>query len=614
MTSITDKPVQLDGMEPRILRRMDRGELPRLAQEIRSFLVTKVAASGGHLGSNLGAVELTIALHRVFDSPRDALLFDTGHQSYVHKILTGRAGHFSTLRQADGLSGYPSRAESPHDWIENSHASTVLSYADGLAKARALQGHEGRVVALIGDGALTGGMAWEALNNLGAAPEQPVIVVLNDNGRSYAPTAGRVGMLLADVGSGRREVDSQHEPVPSVLQNNLFTALGFAYVGPVDGHDEQALERALRWARDLGRPVVVHAVTVKGMGYAPAENDPAECMHAIGPIDPATGVAAKPAKPTWTHVFAEELCRLAEQHPQLVAITAAMPGPTGLADFAARYPKRFFDVGIAEQHAVTSAAGLAMGGAHPVVAIYSTFLNRAFDQVLMDVALHRLGVTFVLDRAGITGPDGPSHHGMWDVNLLAMVPGLRLAAPRDPHTLRRALAEAVAHAHGPTVVRYPKASADADIPAIQRHGDVDLLTSTHKAKDVLLVVYGPLAEPALLAAAWLEACGISVTVAAPVWELPVSGALIDLAAQHDRVVTVEDGLADGGAGSRLTYACRQAGVNTPVHNCGLPTSFTPAGDRGGLLDQAGLSAGQLADHILTACGETGDLTIAQRPA
>ncbi|MCW7944333.1 1-deoxy-D-xylulose-5-phosphate synthase [Streptomyces hygroscopicus] len=614
MTSLADKSVQLDGLQPRILRRMDRGELVRLAHEIRSFLVTQVAASGGHLGSNLGAVELAIALHRVFDSPRDALLFDTGHQSYVHKILTGRAGRFSTLRQADGLSGYPSRAESPHDWIENSHASTVLSYADGLAKARALQGHQGRVVALIGDGALTGGMAWEALNNLGAAPERPVIVVLNDNGRAYAPTAGRIGMLLADMSTGQRGVPPQHERVPGAVQDNLFTTLGFAYVGPVDGHDEQALERALRRARDLGGPVVVHAVTAKGRGYAPAENDSAERMHAIGLIDPATGAAAKPVKSTWTDAFAEELCRLAEQHPHLVAITAAMPGPTGLAAFAARYPKRFFDVGIAEQHAVTSAAGLAMGGAHPVVAIYSTFLNRAFDQVLMDVALHRLGVTFVLDRAGITGPDGASHHGMWDVNLLAMVPGLRLAAPRDPHTLRLALAEAVAHANGPTVVRYPKASAGADLPAVQRYGDVDLLTPTHKGNDVLLVAHGPLAEPALQAATWLEACDINVTVAAPVWELPVSGALMELAAQHERVVTVEDGLADGGAGSRLAHACRQAGVKTPVDNLGLPTAFTPVGDRTDLLDQAGLSASRLADHILTACGDTSGFITTRRPA
>ncbi|GHG90333.1 1-deoxy-D-xylulose-5-phosphate synthase [Streptomyces lanatus] len=580
---------------PHDVRALPAGQLAALARDIRTFLIEKVCASGGHLGPNLGMVELTIALHRVFDSPRDAILFDTGHQAYVHKILTGRAADFDRLRQAGGLSGYPSRAESAHDWSENSHASASLSYADGLAKAHELRGHRDRsVVAVIGDGAMTGGMAWEALNNIGAG-ELPVVVVLNDNGRSYAPTTGALtNQLDALKHSGA---------VSDGAGANLFTRIGFTYLGPVDGHDTAALEAVLEQARRLRRPVLVHAVTVKGWGFAPAEDDEADCLHAVGTVDAATGMpapapASGPPAVSWTSLFGQALLELAGEREDLVAITASMLRPTGLYSMAVKYPERVFDVGIAEQHAVTSAAGLAMGGFHPVVALYSTFLTRAADQVLMDVALHRLPVTFVLDRAGITGPDGASHHGMWDASLLGIVPGLRLAVPRDGGQLRSLLREATAH-EGPTALRFPKGRAGQDLAAVRSAGSVDVLSESG-VRDVLLVSYGPLAPMCLKAAARLTEQGIGVTVADPRWATPVAPELLDMAARHRLVVTVEDNSRTGGVGSTLAQTLRDHAITVPVHNLGLPRAFLTHGPRDQLLADAGLTPSQIAHAVLRA--------------
>ncbi|MEU4955283.1 1-deoxy-D-xylulose-5-phosphate synthase [Streptomyces lavendulae] len=578
------------------LRALAPAGVPALAEKIRAVLVERVCASGGHLGPNLGVVELTLALHRVFDSPHDVLVFDTGHQAYVHKLLTGRAGEFGRLRQLGGLSGYPSRAESVHDLLENSHASTALSYADGLAKAFALRGEQDRaVVAVIGDGALTGGMAFEALNNLGAARDRPVIVVLNDNGRSYAPTTGALAahLNLLKSGGGLKAC------------RNLFTDLGFTYFGPVDGHDTAALEAVLRRARALGRPVVVHVMTIKGKGYAPAEADEADCLHAVGTLDPTTGQLHKTAGTqagapgrSWTSVFGSELLALARARPDVVAVTASMLRPTGLHLMAEEFPGRVFDVGIAEQHAVTSAAGLAMGGLHPVVAIYATFLNRAFDQVLMDVALHRLPVTLVLDRAGVTGPDGPSHHGMWDLAVLSAVPGLKIAAPRDAVRIGELLCEAVATGGGPSVLRLPKAQAGQDIPALVRMDGVDILHRTRSGPlDVLLVAAGPLAAAAVEAARLLEQQGLGSTVADPRWVLPVHAALPPLAARHRLVVTIEDGIRTGGMGCALAQACRDTGITTPVVNLGLPHAFLPHGPRHILLARASLDGPGIAAAI-----------------
>ncbi|WP_406097018.1 1-deoxy-D-xylulose-5-phosphate synthase [Kitasatospora purpeofusca] len=588
----TETPVPSDLLAklagPEDLRALPEEQLPTLAQEIRALLIDKVTAVGGHLGPNLGVVELTIALHRVFTSPHDTLLFDTGHQAYVHKILTGRQHKFEDLRQIGGLSGYPSRAESAHDVIENSHASTAVSYADGIAKARALSGELDRaVVAVIGDGALTGGLALEALNNLGAAPERPVVVVLNDNGRSYAPTAGALAAHLAALRGG-------------TAAGNIFEQLGLTYLGPVDGHDAPALEVALRQARSLARPVVVHVVTEKGRGYRPALADEAEKMHAVGVLDPETGLPRSATAPsTWTDVFAEQVTELGAHYGDLVAITAAMPGPTGLSRFADCFPDRFFDVGIAEQHAVASAAGLATAGARALVAVYSTFLNRAYDQVLMDVALHRLPVTFVLDRAGVTGPDGPSHHGMWDVALLASVPGLRVAVPRDPANLRALLAEAVDDQEHPTALRFPKAAAGADIPALQQVGPVDILFRS-TVHEVLLVAVGPLAAECLDAGRYLADTGIGATVVDPRWVLPVPSELVALARQHRLVVTVEDNIRSGGVGAAVARALADTGVHVPVTTMGLPARFLAHGPRADLLAAAGLTAKGIVHTVLCA--------------
>ncbi|MEU6642548.1 1-deoxy-D-xylulose-5-phosphate synthase [Saccharomonospora sp. NPDC046836] len=574
---------------------MPASALPDLSGCIRQFLVDKVCRTGGHLGPNLGVVELTIALHRVFHSPRDVLLFDTGHQAYVHKILTGRAKDFSTLRTADGLSGYPSRDESPHDTIENSHASTALSYADGLAKAFALSGDINRhVVAIVGDGAMTGGMCWEALNNIAAEPDRPVVIVLNDNGRSYSPTIGGVANHLAKL---KRPLSRL--PLPRTLDRgrNLFTELGLSYIGPVDGHDITELEDALRRAAALRRPVVVHTVTVKGRGYEPAEQDDTDCLHAIGVVDPDTGKPPATSQPSWTSVFAREITAIGAERADVVCVTAAMLHPTGLAPFAQRFPNRVFDVGIAEQHAVTSAAGLAMGGLHPVVAIYSTFLSRAFDQLLMDVALHRLPVTFVLDRAGITGPDGPSHHGMWDASVLPVVPGLRLAAPRDPAQLRQLLREAIDVRDHPTVVRYPKAAAGDDIPALRRIGHLDLLHET-PTTEVLIVAVGPLAGVCLTAAHDLTAHGVHTAVVDPRWIAPVDPELVKFAAQHRLVLTVEDTAATGALGARLAQALAATGAATHAATLALPARFLPSASRGHILRAHGLDAGGITTTVL----------------
>ncbi|MEU7138730.1 1-deoxy-D-xylulose-5-phosphate synthase [Nocardia sp. NPDC046473] len=624
---------------PEDLRPLTAPQLRELADEIRDFLVQKVAATGGHLGPNLGVVELTIALHRIFDSPADPLIFDTGHQAYVHKILTGRKGEFDSLRKQGGLSGYPSRAESAHDWVESSHASASLSYADGLAKAFALTGQDRRVVAVVGDGALTGGMCWEALNNIAGAPDRPVVIVVNDNGRSYAPTIGGLADRLTALrtqpayehalDAGKRILKSIPRVGESaysmmhavkagikdaVSPQELFSDLGMKYVGPVDGHDIVALESALRRAKDFGGPVVVHAVTQKGHGYAPAENHIADQMHACDPIDPLTGVpVGGPKALGWTSVFSEELVAHAERRDDIVAITAAMPGPTGLAAFGERFPERMFDVGIAEQHAMTSAAGLALGGMHPVVAIYSTFLNRAFDQLLMDVALLKQPVTVVLDRSGITGPDGASHNGMWDLSVLGIIPGIRVAAPRDAATLREELAEALAVNDGPTAIRFPKGSVSDDISAVERLDGVDVLRlaagdragdaldgggSVQAVRgDVLLVAVGSFAEVALQAADLLENEGVSVTVIDPRWVLPVSDTLVKLAENYRLVVTLEDGGLHGGIGSTVSARLRNSGLDIPTRDLGVPQQFLDHASRGAVHAELGLTAPDIARRI-----------------
>ncbi|MCX2932829.1 1-deoxy-D-xylulose-5-phosphate synthase [Mycobacterium sp. CVI_P3] len=609
---------------PADLQHLSQTQLTELAAEIRQFLIHKVAATGGHLGPNLGVVELTLALHRVFDSPHDPILFDTGHQAYVHKMLTGRAADFDTLRKRDGLSGYPSRAESEHDWVESSHASAALSYADGLAKAFELTGHRNRhVVAVVGDGALTGGMCWEALNNIAAA-RRPVVIVVNDNGRSYAPTIGGFADHLAGLRlqpgyerfleRGRVAVrgmpvvgEACYQAMHSVKAGIkdalspqvMFTDLGLKYVGPIDGHDEHAVETALRHARGFNAPVIVHVVTRKGMGYAPAENDEAEQMHSCGVIDPGTGLATKSAAPGWTSVFSDALISYAAKRRDIVAITAAMPGPTGLSAFGERFPDRLFDVGIAEQHAMTSAAGLAMGGLHPVVAIYSTFLNRAFDQIMMDVALHKLPVTMVLDRAGITGNDGASHNGVWDLSILNVVPGIRVAAPRDGARLREELGEAVETTDGPTAIRFPKGEVGEDIPAVERVSGVDILAwpADGLGNDVLLVAVGSFAPMALKVAERLRNQGIGVTVVDPRWVIPVPDALVPLADSHKLVVTVEDNGVRGGVGSAVSATLRAAEIDVPCRDIGVPQQFLDHAGRGEVLELVGLTEQNIARQV-----------------
>jgi 1-deoxy-D-xylulose-5-phosphate synthase len=606
---------------PDDLKRLPAAQLPVLAAELRDFMIDTVSRTGGHLGPSLGVVEITLALHRVFDSPRDKILWDTGHQAYVHKLVTGRREGFDRLRKRGGLSGYPSREESEHDVIENSHASTALSYADGLSKAYALRGEQRHVVAVVGDGALTGGMCWEALNNI-AASHLPVVVVVNDNGRSYAPTIGGLAEHLATLRMTQgyeRALDKVKTtltqtpvvgpPVYTALHGLkrgikdflqpqvLFEDLGLKYYGPIDGHDEQAMEHALRKARDFGGPVIVHAVTVKGFGYQPAVDDENDCLHSVSAgTDPLTGKASAGAL-SWTNVLGDEMLRLGEERPDIVALTAAMLQPVGLQKFSMAFPERTIDVGIAEQHAVTSAAGLALGGMHPVVCLYATFLNRAFDQTLLDVALHRLPVTFVLDRAGVTGDDGASHNGMWDLSILQVVPGIRIAAPRDGATLREELREAVAVEDGPTAVRFPKGAVGDDIPALERRGPVDVL---RHGSDVLLVAVGAMARLALEVADRVAAQGISVTVVDPRWVTPVPAELVALAAQHRLVVTVEDNGRVGGVGATVSQALRDADVDVPARDLGITQQFLEHGSRAEVLADVGLTAQEVARKVVEA--------------
>jgi len=610
---------------PRDLDALTRQQLEELAGEVRRFLITEVAKTGGHLGPNLGVVELTIAIHRVFDSPDDPIVFDTGHQSYVHKLLTGRQD-FSRLRLKGGLAGYPQRSESVHDVVESSHASSSLSWADGISRALQMTGQQDRhVVAVVGDGSLTGGMTWEALNNISDDNSRNLVIVVNDNGRSYAPTIGGMARFLNDVRtrqsyrelhlSSRKLFDRLGGPARAVYRgvrgglhgflsrftNNsaLYSNLDIKYLGPIDGHDIGALEAALTQAKKYSAPVIVHAITQKGKGFEPAMLDEADQFHAVGQIDPESGESLDaPGKESWTAVFADELVRLADQNEKIVGITAAMLRPTGLHRLAAKHPDRVFDVGIAEQHAVTSAAGLAFGGLHPVVAMYATFVNRAFDQVLMDVALHKAGVTFVLDRAGVTGPDGPSHHGMWDLAILQVIPGIRLAAPRDAPRLREELGEAVAVDNAPTVVRFSKGTVGKDFDAVRRTDDgVDVLREAPH-KDVLIVTVGPMAELGLEVAERLAAQGIGATVVDPRWVVPVPKSIISLAADHRIVISIEDGVRVGGVGTRIRQDLRAAGVDTAVTELGLPDAFLDHASRAEILAEVGLTPQAIARDVV----------------
>jgi len=609
---------------PEDLKALPADQMPVLAQEIRAFLVDSVSKTGGHLGPNLGVVELTIALHRVFESPLDSIVFDTGHQTYVHKLLTGRREGFAELRRKGGLSGYSSRAESEHDIVENSHASTALSWADGIAKARRLQGQGHRhTVAVIGDGALTGGMAWEALNNISADKDLPLVIVVNDNERSYAVTTGGLADYLATLRVTRRyehfldwgKSTLMGTPVVGpvmyetlhgmkkglkdiVAPQGMFEDLGLKYLGPVDGHDEQALESALRKARAFGGPVLVHVLTQKGRGYAPARENEADRFHAVGVINPETGLSFAEGGRIWTDEFSDEMCEIGADRPDVVALTAAMLIPVGLDKFAARFPDRVFDVGIAEQHALTMASGLAFGGLHPVVAVYATFLNRAFDQLLMDAGLHKAGVTVVLDRAGVTGADGASHNGMWDLSICSMVPGLRLAAPRDGDQLRRQLREAVDVADGPTVVRFPKGDVADPITRVRQLGSLDVLCETSPgAVDLLIVGVGAMASMSVGVAEKLEAQGHSVRVVDPRWVLPVSPELILAAGDARAVAVIEDNLVSGGIGSAVTLAMSQAGGEAAVHCYGIPKEFLDHASRSQVLDQVGLTPDAVATSL-----------------
>jgi 1-deoxy-D-xylulose-5-phosphate synthase len=608
---------------PKDLAALSPADLISLADEIRTFLIAKVTKTGGHLGPNLGVVELTIAIHRTFDSPKDVVLFDTGHQSYVHKILTGRSEGFDLLRQKGGLSGYPSRAESEHDVIENSHASTALSWGDGISRGFSLTGQNDRhVVVVVGDGALTGGMSWEALNNIATAESRNLVIVVNDNERSYSPTIGGMATYLSTLRVTRgyekfldwgKDV-LQRTPVVGgpiydtlhgmkkgikdiIAPQGMFEDLGLKYMGPVDGHDIAAMERALLKAKAFGAPVILHAITEKGRGYAPALEDEAEKFHAVGIVDPETGLPLAKGVTTWTSVFADELVKQGESNPKLIAITAAMLGPTGLDKFADKFPERTIDVGIAEQHAVTSAAGLAFAGMHPVVAVYATFLNRAFDQVLLDVALHKAGVTFVLDRAGITGDDGASHNGIWDLALTGIIPTMHVAAPRDGARLREVLAESIQITDAPSMLRYPKGEVIADIPAFERRDGIDVLYRGESA-DVLLVSVGAMAAMAVEAASQAYREGVGVTVIDPRWIKPLPQSLVTMATRYKSVVVLEDGIRHGGIASTISEMFRDAGLQVPIHSIGVPLKFLEHAKRGQILSELGITAQQISLNIV----------------
>jgi 1-deoxy-D-xylulose-5-phosphate synthase len=613
---------------PKDLRVLSGEQLNVLATEIREFLIEKVSKSGGHLGPNLGVVELTIAMHRIFDSPKDVILFDTGHQSYVHKILTGRQEGFDNLRKRGGLAGYPSRAESEHDVIENSHASSALSWADGVARGFYVQGIKNRsVVCVVGDGALTGGMAWEALNNIAANSELPLVIIVNDNERSYSPTIGGVATYLSTLRTtsgyekfldwGKNVLERTPvvgQPIYETLHGvkkgikdivapqGMFEDLGLKYLGPVDGHDIEALELAFTHAKNYNAPVLVHVITEKGRGHAPAINDEAEKFHAVGVVNPLTGEPVKKSAPSWTSVFAKEMVDIGHERPDVVALTAAMLGPTGLDQFQAAYPHRTFDVGIAEQHATTSAAGMAFAGLHPVVAIYSTFLNRAFDQLLLDVALHKAGVTFVLDRSGITGDDGPSHHGIWDLALTGIVPTLRVAAPRDGARLKETLREALDVSDAPTLIRYPKGAVNPDIPAFERRDGIDVLYRGESA-DILLVSVGALAGMAVEAAAQAYREGVGVTVIDPRWVKPLPLSLVTMAQRYKSIVVIEDGIKHGGIASTISEMFREEGLDVPIHSIGVPLEFIEHAKRDEIMSDLGITVQTITRSLVTWSSE-----------
>ena len=608
---------------PADLKGLDHAQLTQLSEEIRKFLIEKVSRSGGHLGPNLGVVELTLAVHRVFDSPKDPIIFDTGHQSYVHKIVTGRREGFDRLRQRNGLAGYPSRTESVHDIVENSHASTALSWADGIARGFKLRGESDRtVVAIVGDGSLTGGMAWEALNNIATSEDLRLVIVVNDNERSYSPTIGGMAKHLSTLRATKgyekfldwgKEV-LERTPVVGhgiyealhgmkkglkdfVAPQGLFEDLGIKYLGPIDGHDFESLEHELENAKRFQGPVIVHAITEKGRGHLPALNDEAEKFHAVGVVDPETGEPLAPSGTSWTRVFSDELISLGEKKKEIVAITAAMLGPTGLDAFGKRFPERTFDVGIAEQHATTSAAGLAFTGLHPVVAVYSTFLNRAFDQLLLDVGLHRAGVTFVLDRSGVTGDDGPSHHGIWDLALTSIVPGIKVAAPRDGQRLRELLAEAVEIDDGPSVIRFPKGQVASELRAFERRDGIDVLYRGESA-DVLLIAVGAMAHLAVEAASIAYQEGVGVTVVDPRWVDPLPAHLVTMAGRFSEVVVLEDGIEGRGVANTFEILMRESGFARTIHSIGVPRRFIEHSKRGEILADVGLTSGAVAQRLV----------------
>lgn len=614
--------MELNNISLATLGQMSPAQLKELASEIREFLIDKVTKTGGHLGPNLGVVELTIAIHRVFDSPKDVVLFDTGHQSYVHKILTGRAEQFDLLRQRNGISGYPNRRESAHDVIENSHASTSLSWADGISRGFFLTGQSDRhVVAVVGDGALTGGMSWEALNNLSPESDRNLVIVVNDNERSYSPTIGGLATYLTTLraskeyerilGRGKRMLHKtplvgkyiygtlhgmKKGIKDMVAPQGMFEDLGFKYLGPIDGHDIAAMEKTLQIAKEFGSPVIVHAITEKGRGYTPAIEDMAEKFHAVGIVDSVTGKPLKASAPSWTNIFSEEITQIGQENTKIIAITAAMLGPTGLDKFAQSFPDRTIDVGIAEQHAVTSAAGLSYAGMHPVIAIYSTFLNRAFDQLLLDVALHNAGVTFVLDRSGITGDDGPSHHGIWDLALTGIVPNMHVGAPRDGARLKEILRQSVAIHDAPSMIRFPKGAVPSDIPALERISGTDIL---HRgaSKQVLLISVGSMASMAVEVANLAKEQSIEITVVDPLWVKPISPDVIAMCGHYGTVIVMEDGIKHAGIASTISEALREAGSNCTLHSIGIPLEFIEHSKRNEILEDLAITPAEIVQQI-----------------